>query len=181
MSTYGQLLYKVKQGELIRVLPLSAGALEIRQLYVTKEIWTLLDGPWDTKEEEARYSALYVHLEHFITGGYLVKDYFKWLDEDEDLVFQILSKKPPPSLRLLGRFAKFDVFVGINLEDRDSLGKKGSIEWNRATRRTRQSWDGLFNPYKPLAGGEIHDFVSNAARKEYYWSWRNSASLPGSL
>lgn len=122
----------------------------------------VIDGPWDSEDDEARVHRLRADLEHFVTGG-LVDPAYLWKLRKTEEVWEIRSPRPRPSIRVFGRFAIYDVFVATHQSYRASLGAFASQEWKREIRNCQAKWRNLFHPYKPHSGQTINDYVSNAA------------------
>lgn len=111
-----------------------------------------------------RYIALCADLDRYIEGRFIDDAYMKPLSPRlAEEVWEIKSRRPEPSLRLLGRFAEKDVFVAFVCEERGPLGEKGSEEWKRVIRRTKAKWRTMFQSYTPHSGEHLHDYLSNAA------------------
>jgi len=61
-------------------------------------------------------------LEQFAEGQSIDPAYLKLLAPARDAVWEIRSVRPAPSIRVLGRFAEYDVFVATNYALRKPLG-----------------------------------------------------------
>lgn len=136
-------------------------------MYVTKEIWDLLDGTTQDDIEEERYGRLRADLETFIVEPDLYPAYLFWLTPRIDLVWEIRSVTDQPSLRVLGRFLDHDVFVAMTIEVRSELGEWDSESWKRAKRTTIQRWD-TFLKAPPIKGETENDFFSGAISGKYW-------------
>lgn len=158
----------MREARLISLKPLAPGTSEQRVMLVTPELMATLDGPWQSNDDADRIARLRAHLDHFVSGGFIDPGYLKQLTPKTDEVWTIRSKRPRPSIRVLGRFAARNVFVATNYELRGSLNEIGSIEWGRATRHCKAVWRALFEPYPPMPGETINDYVSNAANPKLF-------------
>ena len=68
MSIYDEIRYRVSEGRLTLLQPAMPGTVIVRELFVTKEIITLINGPWPNQESEVNCSYLRADLDRFITG-----------------------------------------------------------------------------------------------------------------
>ena len=87
--------------------------------------------------------------------------YMKQLDPTEDEIWEIRSRDPKPSLRLLGAFAARDVFVGIDILARADLGGPASAEWADAIRLTKAEWRKMFITYPRHRGEALNEYISD--------------------
>jgi hypothetical protein len=117
-----------------------------------------------------RAGQLHANLDLFIGGGIITvsmipykagKSYMGLLDPPNDGIWDIRSRDPSPALRLLGGFAKKDVFVGLVLRERKQLDVGKSREWSVAIGECKTEWRNRFLAYKPLCGDNFHDYLSN--------------------
>ncbi len=90
------------------------------------------------------------------------------LNRPKDEVWDIRSIAPRPGIRIFGRFAERDVFVGlfwsprsveIPFSQRLPLGEKDSVEWKNAILECKSEWKKLFPSYQPVHGDEIHKYI----------------------
>lgn len=170
MSIHEKIRDLQRQGRLFFVEPISGRYLVRRQLFVVKPVWKLLNGQWNSTADEERFSAFYADLDLYTGGEELRKKYFKPIlprggkikNKFQDGIFEIKSVKPKPGLRLFGRFAFRNCFIGMVLDWRAYYGEFESAEYKRLKQNLSQQWNGLFNPYSALPGGSLRDYVSNA-------------------
>ena len=108
--------------------------------------------------ETDRYNSLQADLEIFVTGAPVTSSYLKPLRPRHKGVWEIRSKRPTPSIRILGMFASRDVFVATNHQLRAALGRFNSIEWKEASRLARHEFRSLLGD-DPIVG-ELHELVS---------------------
>lgn len=144
-------------------MPLSTGMVE-RQMYLGAEINALLVGPWPSDEMERRCGLLRADLDRFVQGGLIpvskvplsggknayMRQLFRWQDE----VWEIKSRDPKPSIRVLGRFADTNVFIALNWRYRADLGGPSSREWRDAIVDCKTRWKNLFPAYEPKSPGD---------------------------
>jgi len=106
-------------------------------------------------------------LDRFLENGRIIVGhrrsrhaYMKRLDPGRDEVWEIRSRDPDPEIRMFGRFAETDVFVGTACLDRDYLGDENSRQWRDEMVRCITDWRNLFHPYQPLRRRPLHEYVS---------------------
>lgn len=147
-----------------------------RRMLVTTEIASLIDAP--PARFASRCAKLRADIESFVTGDEITvclepfearKAYMGLLSPPEDGVWDIRSRDPSPSLRLLGHFADCDLFVASVIASRSMpwppvmrgpLGSRDSHEWAEAIRAANAEWRKHFGPFKQAYGGDIHDVLT---------------------
>jgi len=173
MSIRDQIQMRLESGELRSVAPLMQGT-RVRELYLSKDIFSRIDGPWEDISYERRFGRLRADLERFVTGGHIVAclvpykaktAYMGKLDAEE--IWDIRSQDPRPGLRVFGRFAGRDVFIGLGWAPRsrdwagkNPLGPRDSQEWKVEIAQCKREWHRLLHPYRPLEGNELGDYLS---------------------
>jgi hypothetical protein len=171
MSILSQINVLAQQGRLYR-LPLSdPGAVQRRILYVSLDIDESLNRHWTDPKQGIRWGSLRADLENFIQASRIQVPsdsrrakaaYMGRLQPDADEVWDIRSRDPRPGMRVFGRFAAKDLFVGLIWAERPSLHDFDSEEFTRAARKCKTDWTNLFHPYPPLRGRYPDDYISNA-------------------
>jgi len=172
MSILAQINDLCTQGRLCQLLPSYPRGAQRRFLYVSVEINNRLSiGPWVTRKQEIRWGRLRADLEKFIESNRIQVPsdsrraraaYMGRLQPDDDEVWDIRSRDPSPGMRVFGRFAAKDLFVGLTWAERPPLGAFQSEEFKRAIRQCKTDWANLFHPYSPLRGRYPHDYITNA-------------------
>ena len=167
MSIYDELRARVKAGDLFFVQPLDIeGAILARQLYVSPSINSLLEGPWESEDWSDRCAALQADLHMFVAGDMIagrippsknVEAYIALLEPPSHEVWEIRSSDALPQLRIFGRFAAMDCFVGLTWNYRSRL--PADAKWSAAMETCKAEWRRLFT-YPPYQGADVHDFVS---------------------
>lgn len=179
MSIRNSIKYWIDEGRLFELKPvLDSDAIE-RTLIVSKEIFDLLEGPWDDEPWARRCGRLRATLEAYVKGQRIgiclkpfkgMRAYMARLDKPEDEVWDIRAIDPNPGLRLFGRFADRDLFVAliwsprsveIPASQRLPLGPRESAEWGNAILECKAEWRKLFPSYQPIHGDEIHEYFEN--------------------
>ena len=151
-------------------------------MYLSPAINALIEGPWgsigdlNAQEWEDRCYGLRNDLDNFTDGSFIItatdklhskkECYLKRLKPRDDEIWEIRCCEPLPQLRVFGRFAQKDVFVGLTWALRpellDHLTFEGTQAWRRAMVECATEWRRLFPSYPALSGASIHDHVSNA-------------------
>jgi hypothetical protein len=146
---------------------MSRGVPARRAMFVSEGTWRMLSTEHDDDMEE-RLGILQADLELFVEGQPVDPRYLFLLHPPGEAVWEIRSARPAPSIRVLGRFARKDVFVATNMALREELGGWQSRAWKDVKRQARADWDRLFHPYPPLRSTNIHDLVTGAVDGKYF-------------
>lgn len=179
MSIRAAITAHIEAGRLYQVLPAIPGDLVERTLVISEEVNQLIDGPWVSSTLERRANRLRADLEAFVKGDWIGVSltphahktaYMGRLDAPKDEVWDVRSRDPKPGLRVFGRFAEVDLFIGFTWQprsvewaDRRPLGNGTSLEWHFEIIECQQQWGSLFPTYTPKHGAEIHDYISSRA------------------
>lgn len=169
MSIYDELRDRVKDGRLFFVPPLDLeGELLVRKLYVSPAIESLLVGPWEDAAWESRCTDLYADLHTFVAGYEIAgrmppststEAFLALLRPQTDEVWEMRSTDSYPQLRIFGRFAAMDCFVGLTWHYRSQLGDDQRL-WRAAIDECKAEWRRLFN-YPPHMEVDVHGYVSS--------------------
>jgi hypothetical protein len=176
MSIQGLIDQRVSEGRLFELRPRMQDDPIERSLYVSEEVWRLVDGPWESDSIARRCGRLRDDMERFVAGRYVALSLtpyeaktalFGLLDATEDGIWDFRSCDPEPGLRLFGAFADTDTFVALTCAPRsvpvEFLQRRpllDSHEWAIAIRACKAEWRKLFHSYRPHTGGNASDFVS---------------------
>jgi hypothetical protein len=158
---------QVKRRMLFPVVPKAPGSASRRVLLASEELWAVLNSAEGNDEWEKRVAELQADLEVFVEGGPIDPKYLFLLYPSEDCVWEIRSTRSNPSIRVLGLFAKRDMFIATNYAFRDDLGGWQSREWKQVKRNARAKWRGICLTYQPLKGTDVRKFVTGALNGEY--------------
>ena len=165
MSTWAPVWTIIKShesaGRLRRLIPRSVDLPLRRPIFLRHELHRTLFGEQTSAEDTARYMALRARLEMFIGDEVIASSYMKPLVPYRNGVWEILNKKPNPSLRVFGLFATRDVFIGTHHQLRSALGSFSTPMWKDEIRRARHEWDQLFEGIDPVVG-KLHEVISGA-------------------
>lgn len=149
-------------------------------MLLSRELQSLLDGPWVNPRWKSRFSAqLRADLEAFVQGQFLSlslvpfgarNEYMALLDPPSDGIWDIRSRMPSPGLRVLGAFAEKDVFiamlcaprsVAVDVLHRPPLLNKDSREWRDSIQEVKSEWRRLLLTYPPVGGDNPNDVLSD--------------------
>ena len=159
---------RVSRGMLYPLIPKAPGTSPRRAMFVSEGIWEMLSTEHEDEEMEDRLGILQADLELFAEGQWIDPKYLFLLYPPGEAVWEIRSLRPAPSIRVLGRFAKRDVFIATNMELRENLGGWQSREWKNVKRLACIKWGHLFHTYQPMLSTNIHDLVTDAVNGKYF-------------
>lgn len=149
---------------LIRAKPVTPWAGEPRVFLMCKPLSDAInDGRMEENESVMRrWAQLEADISHFIEGGFINSSLMKQLDPPKHEVWELISRNPSPGLRVFGRFAQPDVFVGTHVKHRKCLGDKRSMKWEFAKLDCEQYWldAGLTTPF---SGTKYEDYITENA------------------
>lgn len=178
MSIRDVLRDQLTERRLFVLEPSVPGSPTARTMVLSKEVMDLLTEPWPCAAAARRLPRLRADLESFVAGEvisaclvpYKAKNaYMGRLDKPRDEVWDVRSRDPSPGLRILGRFAEQDVFVGLSCWPRSivlqylsrpPLLDGASKEWSDGIKECKAEWRRLFDPYPAHTGTEVHDYLS---------------------
>ena len=141
-----------------------------RVIYLARTVFDELMGPWSDASTATQMGMLRADLDRFLEGGRIIVGhrrsrhaYMKRLDPGRDEVWEIRSRDPSPELRLFGRFAETDLFIGTACLNRDYLGEDNSRQWRDEMIRCITDWRNLFHPYPPIRKRPLNEYLSSNA------------------
>jgi hypothetical protein len=170
MSIDDEIIDRWQRGMLRPLLPRARGSAGERAMFVCESMWEELNRTYEDWEHERRLGALQAHLEVFSSGEPIGPKYLFLLYPAQDGVWEIRHPEDYPSLRVLGLFARKDVFIAMDLVRRDELGGWQDRRWKEVKRRAAARWRGVFFTEPPLITTQISDVVSGADDGIYYKS-----------
>lgn len=115
-----------------------------------------------------RWAELDAAMIYFVEGGLITQKRLKALDPHKFEHWELRATRPKPSLRVFGRFAKPDVFVGTHVEVRKFLGGKNTLEWELAKLKCEDIWNaaGLPDPFTDAPEFRYSEYITeNASEK----------------
>jgi len=140
-----------------------------RSIFLGPDVFAGVVGPWPNEQAAIRGKALRAYLDRFTVGDtipiclepYIARTaYLGRLHPERNEVWDIRSTYPSPGLRIFGRFADVDVFVGLICRERLPLGDRNSPEWKWLIGQCKTDWRNLFPAHNAVFGGDIHDYIS---------------------
>jgi hypothetical protein len=157
---------------LFQVLPTLPSSPVERFLFASKEINSLIVGPWRDKTQEYRCGLLWAATDMFVEGRLITMalddpykkpkaTYMARLGPPQDEVWEIRVLDPKPGIRLFGRFAEQDSLIVLTWARREEL--PGSKEWRDAREGCKAEWRRLFPTYNAITGNNVNEYVSNNA------------------
>lgn len=153
---------------------------ESRSMFLSEELNTLLNGPWSHEQLRYRAGRLRADLEEFIKGAQIAvcmkpfaakSAYMGRLAPVEDGIWDLRSRDPSPSLRVVGLFAEPDLFIALRWAPRSRrvawtvkppLGARDSREWRDMIVQCKTDWTNLFHAYQPVTGDNINAYISDS-------------------
>ena len=141
-----------------------------RQVYLFKDVASMVEGPWSTKADAFRWGYVRADLEHLIQDAWIVvpedprrggSALMSLLVPPEEGVWDIRCRDPQPGIRILGCFALRDVFIGLTWEYRLPLKDFESSEWRNAISRSKTQWNLCFW-HQPFKGSYPDEYLSGA-------------------
>jgi len=158
------------RGVLIPYLPPNASMGTKRAFLMSKSLndRIIKNRQSDDAEVIDRWARLEGDILHFVTGGYVNRDFIKQLEPPKYEHWCLRSVRPRPSLRVFGRFGRPDVFIATHVVERPNLNGKWSPEWEHEKLVCEQDiWDkecGL--PPNPFSGKLYTDYITENASEE---------------
>lgn len=152
--------------------PIESWESRPRAFLMCRPLWEAIEGGKVDLDEavRGRWAQVEANISTFIVGGRMTESLIKQLRPPKYEHWEILCRKPRPSLRVFGRFAKPDVFVGTHVKPRKGLGGMYSPQFEHEKLVCEDHWknaglpeDGFFSdppnyPYEAY-------ITENAARK----------------
>lgn len=159
-----------RNGKLVAAVPIVPWAGEPRVFLMCAPLREAIERGRSSAEEKERqrWATLEAAISHFIEGGRVTEDLIKQLQPPKYEHWELRSRKPKPSLRVFGRFAMPDVFVGTHVVRREKLGGMWSPQFEHEKLVCEDHWReaGLPDPFTdaPLFRYEKY-ITANAERK----------------
>ena len=161
--------WRVNEGRLFLLRPRRLSTAWRRTLLVAAPLWEMLNSPEGEDEVwEKRVAELAADLEAFLSASQIVPKYLFLLSPTAQGVWEIRSTQPDPQMRILGCFAKRDVFVAIDHQFRNELGQFESLAWRAAKRHCLAQWRNLFHPWEQKKETNVHLLVSGAIHAKFF-------------
>jgi hypothetical protein len=120
----------------------------------------------DDERVRRRWAQLEADIGHFVQGGRVTESLLKQLKPEKFEHWWLRSRTPRPSMRVFGRFAECDVFVGTHVGERSQYGGMWSPEVEHEKFVCEDHWNnaGLAG-YKAFSGSKYDDYISDNASR----------------
>lgn len=149
----------------------------MRDLFLSKEVSSLVFGPYLTPAHEVRAGRLQANLESFVRGEEVSMGLtphkhkfatFGRLAPVEDAVFDFRSQEPSPSIRLLGHFESVDRFVALTWWPKQKVVDwsakepllRDKLKWRNAKIECVERWFEILPNSVPISGAKGDRYVS---------------------
>jgi len=124
---------------------------------------------------QARWAQLEADIGSFVEGGFITEKVLKQLKPSKYEHWELISRRPKPSLRVFCRFAKPNVLVGTHVQARKELGGMWSARFEHEKLVCEEHWKQAGLPDVPAPGAfsdppsfRYEAYVTDNATK----SWR---------
>ena len=148
---------------IVAVRPLVPWVPIPRVFFVSPELLDAMEVGGAQPATRDRYQSLRADIDHFVSGGFINWGLMKWLDPKNHEIWELRSVRPRPSLRVFGRFAQPNVFVGTHLAERRSLKGKWSLEFELEKLRAEEIWNRIFNASAPFSAPDYEGYITENA------------------
>jgi hypothetical protein len=160
-------------GKLFPARPVAAWAGEPRAFLMCEPLFRSVQNgrAAGSEKKRQRWATLEAAMAHFVEGGFITDDLLKQLKPEKYEHWELRSRKPRPSLRVFGRFAKPDVFIGTHVDRRNRLGGMWSPEFEHEKLVCEDHWKaaGLPTPFSHPRFDYQAYITENATRKLRIW------------
>lgn len=142
-----------------------------RSVFVSKNVFGVVQPPWQPGETGSRYALARQILDGFILGDFLTvaERPFKKsptailarVDPAKEEVWDFRCLDPKPGIRIFGSFVDRNVFIALNWDFRENLNHGG---FAKQVRNCKSEWTLLFGQIKPHSGNSLDDYLSRPFR-----------------
>lgn len=162
-----QRILEHKDTRLFHLPPLLPGLPHARTIIAYKEVFDGASEPFPDNFNGVRLEAFRATLDAFTTGEELSvaerprdkppDTMLARIDPVEHEVWAIRAILPPHGIRCFGRFAAKDTFIALTWAYREDIDRE---DWPYEIRRCLDAWSGLFDPFQPFKGANLHEYLS---------------------
>lgn len=119
-----------------------------RVFLMCEPLWLAIEaGGVDLDEAvRKRWAQVEANISTFIVGGRMTENLIKQLQPPKFEHWELVCRKPKPSLRVFGRFAKANVFVGTHVKPRRGMGGMWSPQFEHEKLVCEDHWKGAGLP-----------------------------------
>lgn len=150
---------------LFHLPPLLPGALTMRTMIVSEEVWNIVMRDTSQNWEALRHSKLRGSLDAF-TEGQLISvaedplnkpgdTTLARVDPVDDEIWDIRTFEPRPGIRCLGAFCGKDFFIALTWNYRENF------DWPDEIQLCKSEWQRLFSPIPRFKGASLDEYLSN--------------------
>jgi hypothetical protein len=154
-----------KSGVLIPFVPPLAWVSKPRAFLMTKRLaGQISDGRASADQKRLeRWESLRADIAHYVENGLVTWALLRWLDPKKYEHWELRSRRPRPSLRVFGRFAEPNVFVGTHVVERSPLGTKWSLNWELEKLECEDEWNLALNGCCPFRSCVYEHYITENA------------------
>jgi hypothetical protein len=144
----------MSNGTLRAAKPTAVWAPEPRAFLMCKPLYDAIDGGKLSADDKdrGRWAQLEADIGTFVEGGLVTENLIKQLKDKKTEHWELVSRRPKPSLRIFGRFAKPNVFVGTHVVPRKGLGGMWSSQFEHEKLVCEDYWKAAGLPSTPFPG-----------------------------
>jgi len=164
MSIKNQIAEHEKAGRLMRFAPPDVVPAK-RLLFLTEEAFGQFVDKNSALSLFGCLGEVRAAMVRWAKGERVYRAFLKPLDPSPPATWEIKITAPTPQVRLFGRFAYGDTFIGTKFYTRPMLGsrkgrKKGPDQWDIAKSECEATWDTLFPNSDPFTAHKVHEYVT---------------------
>lgn len=143
-----------EDGKLVPARPLADWAGEPRAFLMCLPLLAALEEgrQGEGARDRKRWAQLEADIGHFVEGRMMTEKLIKQLRDKKHEHWELISRRPAPSLRVFGRFAKPDVFVGTHVCLRKGMGGMWSPQFEHEKLVCEDHWKEAGLPCEPPPG-----------------------------
>ncbi|HET6467651.1 MAG TPA: hypothetical protein VFG43_04660 [Geminicoccaceae bacterium] len=156
-----------RAGLLVPAAPVVRWAGAARVFLMCRALYEAIESGRLSNEERVRrrWAQLEADIGHFVEGGFVTEGLLKQLKPEKFEHWELVSRRPKPSLRVFGRFAAPDVFVGTHVVQRRLLGGMWSPEFEHEKLVCEELWQELGLP-DPFHASRYEDYITENATRQ---------------
>lgn len=159
-----------RAGKLFPARRIASWSGEPRVFLMCKPLFDSIEEGKSSQKEKDRqpWAALEAAMSHFVDGGIVTDDLIKQLVPGKYEHWELRSRKPKPSMRVFGRFAQPDVFIGTHVKLRTELGGMWSPQFELEKLVCEDHWNGAGLPEAFSAPPDFlyEDYLTSNAHKK---------------
>ena len=154
-------------GALVPASPVVPWVGRPRTFLLCRPLWQSLECARRSTDEKTikRWAQLEADIGYFVGGGYVTEELLKQLKPEKYGHWELVSRRPRPSLRVFGRFAKPDVFIGTHVVPRARLGGMWSPQFEQEKLVCEDHWRDVGLP-DPFRGTRYEDYITENASRQ---------------